>query len=134
VSGIHTNPDHLRRSGSNLSKFGQTVAAAGDKLDTAGKNLVEHASNDRSGIGSVVAKAMGRGVEVTGVVFKEGGRVADKAGQNLGRTGDLHEEADIAGRDGLLKHHPDAKSKNVDGGGTRSASNVSTGAAAAART
>ena len=127
MSGIHTNPDHLRRSGSNLSKFGQTVAAAGDKLDTTGKNLVEHASNDRSGIGSVVANAMGRGVEVTGVVFKEGGRVADRAGQNLGMTGDLHEEADIAGRDGLLKHEPKSKSKNVPGGGERSAAPVAGG-------
>ncbi|WP_043721780.1 hypothetical protein, partial [Kutzneria sp. 744] len=81
MSKIHTDPDHLRRSGSNLSKFGQTVAAAGEKLDTAGQNLVQHAGNDRSGIGSVVAKAMGRGVEVTGKVFKEGGRVADTAGQ-----------------------------------------------------
>jgi len=127
LSKIHTNPDHLRRSGSNLSRFGQTVSAAGEQLDTAGQNLVEHAKGDRSGIGSVVANAMGRGVEITGKVFKEGGRVADKAGQNLGKTGDLHEEADIAGRDGLLKVHPDAKSRKLPGGGTRSASDVSGG-------
>lgn len=127
MSKIHTNPDHLRRSGGNLSRFGQTVAAAGEKLDDTGQHLVEHAGNDRSGIGSVVAKAMGRGVEVTGKVFKEGGRVADRAGQNLGKTGDLHEEADHTARDNLLRHHPDAKSKRLPGGGRRSAAPVAGG-------
>jgi len=127
LSKIHTNPDHLRRSGSNLSKFGQTVSAAGEKLDTAGQNLVEHAKGDRSGIGSVVANAMGRGVEITGKVFKEGGRVADRAGENLGKTGDLHEEADLAGRDGLLKHQPKGKASKLPGGGERSGTKVGSG-------
>lgn len=127
MSKIHSNPDHLRRSGGKLSQFGRTVAAAGEKLDDTGQNLVDHANGDRSGIGSVVAKAMGRGVEVTGKVFKEGGRVADRAGQNLGRTGDLHEEADLKARDGLLRHHPDAKSKRLPGGGERSAAPVAGG-------
>lgn len=125
MTKIDTDPDHLRRSGGKLSRFGQTVTAAGQTLETTGQNLVEHAKNDRSGIGSVVANAMGRGTEITGTVFKEGGRVATKAGQNLGKTGDLHEEADLAGRDALLKHQPKDKSRRLPGGGepapTRSA-------------
>ena len=127
MSGFNTNPDHLRRSGSMLSRFGQTVANAGEKLDDTGQNLVEHANGDRSGIGAVVAKGMGRGVSVLGKVFKQGGRVADKAGQNLGKTGDLHEEADNHARDGLLKVHPDDKTKHLPGGSTRTASAVSAG-------
>ena len=74
MSKIHTSPDHLRRSGSNLSKFGQTVSTAGEKLDTTGQNLVQHASGDRSGVGSVVAKFSGRAMSILGKVFKEGGR------------------------------------------------------------
>ncbi|GAA3434363.1 YwqJ-related putative deaminase [Kutzneria kofuensis] len=127
MSKIHTNPDHLRRSGSMLSRFGQTVGTAGEKLETAGQNLVDHAGNDRSGIGAVIAKAMGRGVQITGKVFKEGGRVADKAGQNLGKTGDLHEEADRNAKDLLDRNHPDNKAKHLPGGSTRTASAVSTG-------
>lgn len=127
MSGFNTNPEHLRRSGGMLSRFGQTVANAGEKLDDAGQNLVEHANGDRSGIGAVVAKGMGRGVSVLGKVFKQGGRVADKAGQNLGKTGDLHEEADNHARDGLLKVHPDDKTKHLPGGSTRTASAVSAG-------
>jgi hypothetical protein len=127
VTGFNTNPDHLRRSGGMLSKFGQTVANAGDKLDTAGGNLVEHAKADRSGIGAVVARLLGRGVQITGKVFKEGGRVADKAGQNLGKTGDLHEEADHNAKSLIDRHHPDNKSKHLPGEGTRTASAVTDG-------
>ena len=39
MSKVNTNPDHLRRSGGMLSRFGQTVAAAGEKLDTTGQHL-----------------------------------------------------------------------------------------------
>jgi hypothetical protein len=117
VTKIHTNPDHLRSSGGKLSRFGQTVAAAGDKLDTTGQSLIEHASNDRSGVGAVVANAMGRGVQVTGTVFKEGGRVAERSGQNLIETGDLHEGADVRGRQLLAPHLPGDKKVNVGEGG-----------------
>ncbi|MFC0433846.1 RHS repeat-associated core domain-containing protein [Kutzneria buriramensis] len=117
MSKIDTNPDHLRRSGGKLSEFGEKIAQGGQKLETAGQDLVQHASGDRSGVGAVVAKAMGRGVEITGKVFKEGGRVAGKAGENLGKTGDLHEEADLKGRDGLLRHHPEDRTKKLPGSG-----------------
>ncbi|HEY0501277.1 MAG TPA: hypothetical protein VGD48_36415, partial [Kutzneria sp.] len=65
MSRIHTNPDHLRRSGGKLSGFGGKLAEGGQKLETAGQNLVSHAGGDRSGIGSVVAKLFGRGVQIT---------------------------------------------------------------------
>jgi hypothetical protein len=127
VSGFNTNPDHLRRSGSMLSKFGQTVAGAGDKLDEAGGNLVEHARSDRSGIGAVVARVFGRGVQITGKVFQEGGRVADKAGQNLGKTGDLHEGADRDAKDLIEREHPDNRSKRLPGNAEHPGSQVGAG-------
>jgi hypothetical protein len=127
LSGIHTNPEHLRRSGGMLSKFGQSVASAGEKLDGAGQQLVEHAQGDRSGVGGVVAKFSGRAMSVLGKVFKEGGRVADKAGQNLGKTGDLHEEADRTGRTLLERQHPDSRSRHLPGGGERAGSPVGSG-------
>lgn len=109
MSKINAHPDHLRRSGGKLSSFGGRLAEGGQKLETTGQNLVSHASNDKSGVGAVVAKAMGRGVQVTGKVFSEGGRVAEGAGKRLGTTADLYEEADSKGA-GLFKGlHPDDK-------------------------
>jgi hypothetical protein len=45
-------------------------------LETAGQNLVAHASGDRSGIGAVISRLFGRGIQITAKVFSEGGRVA----------------------------------------------------------
>ncbi|HTI22593.1 MAG TPA: RHS repeat-associated core domain-containing protein [Kutzneria sp.] len=105
MSKIHTNPDHLRRSGGKLSGFGGKLAEGGQKLETAGQHLVSHASGDRSGIGSVVAKLFGRGVQTTGKVFNEGGRVAEGAGKRLHTTANLHEEADHNGANGFKRLH-----------------------------
>jgi hypothetical protein len=127
VSGFETDPDHLRRSGGMLSKFGQTVGKAGEKLEGTGQHLVEHASGDRSGVGSVVAKFSGRAMSILGKVFQQGGRVADKAGQNLHKTGDLHEGADRDAKDLISRQHPDNKSKHLPGGNTRTASAVTSG-------
>jgi hypothetical protein len=127
VSGFETDPDHLRRSGGMLSKFGQTVGKAGEKLDDTGQHLVEHASGDRSGVGSVVAKFSGRAMSILGKVFQQGGRVADKAGQNLHKTGDLHEGADHEAKNLIERQHPDNKSRHLPGEGTRTASAVSDG-------
>ncbi|MFC0432267.1 DUF6531 domain-containing protein [Kutzneria buriramensis] len=125
MSKINAHPDHLRRSGSKLSDFGGKLAEGGQKLETAGQNLVSHASSDRSGVGAVVAKAMGRGVQITGKVFSEGGRVVEGAGKRLGTTADLYEEADGQGTSRLRRLHPDAKG-DIDpmGGGSRAGSRV----------
>jgi YwqJ-like deaminase len=127
VSGFETDPDHLRRSGGMLSRFGQTVGKAGERLEGTGQHLVEHASGDRSGVGSVVAKFSGRAMSILGKVFQQGGRVADKAGQNLHKTGDLHEGADREAKDLISRQHPDNKSKHLPGGNTRTASAVTSG-------
>jgi RHS repeat-associated protein len=128
VSKISVHPEHMRRSGGKLSEFGGKLADGGQKLETAGQNLVEHASGDRSGIGAVVAKAMGRGIQVTGKVFSEGGRVVEGAGQRLHTTAGLYEEADNHGASLLNKHHPGAKgTPRTRGGGPRSATKVSSG-------
>jgi YD repeat-containing protein len=120
LSKINAHPEHLRRSGGKLGDFGGKLADGGDKLQTAGQNLVSHASGDRSGIGAVVAKAMGKGIQITGKVFSESGRVVQGAGKRLGTTADLYEEADERGASLLKRHHPDPKG-NIDpkGGGGR---------------
>ena len=125
MSKINAHPDHLRRSGGKLSDFGGKLADGGQKLQTAGQNLVSHASGDRSGIGAVVAKAMGKGIQVTGKVFSEGGRVVQGAGKRLGTTADLYEEADGQGASRLKRLHPDAKG-DIDpkGGAGRTGSRV----------
>jgi hypothetical protein len=128
VSKVNIHPDHLRKSGGKLKDFGGQVSQAGEKLEETGQNLVSHASGDRSGVGAVVAKAMGRGVEVTGTVFKEGGRVAGSAGGRLGTTADLFEEADDTATKGLRKAHPGAKGKvDPPGGSSRGGSSVGGG-------
>jgi len=107
MSKIHTNPDHLRKSGNKLSDFGSKLASGGQKLESVGQNLVSHASGDKSGFGSVISKAMGKGVQITGKVFQEGGRVVEGAGNRLGKTADLHQGADEHGAGLLKKLHPD---------------------------
>ena len=127
MSKVNIHPDHLRKSGGKLKDFGGKVEQAGEKLEQTGQDLVTHASGDRSGIGSVVAKATGRATEITGKVFKEGGRVAGSAGGRLGNTADLFEEADSSATNGLRKAHPGTKAKSVTGGSSRSGSSVGTG-------
>lgn len=119
MSKAKIHPDHLRKSGSKLEKFGGTVQQAGQKLEETGQNLVSHASGDRSGVGSVVAKFTGRATEIAGKTFKEGGRVAGSAGKRLGTTADLYEEADTTAAKNLRRHHPDVKGKVDPHGGSR---------------
>ena len=109
MSKIHTNPSHLRRSGTKLAGFGEKLADGGQRLESAGQHLVSHANGDRSGIGGVISKALGRGVQITGKVFAEGGRVTQGAGKRLHTTADLHEQADHHGAGLLRKAHPDAE-------------------------
>ncbi|GAA3436941.1 DUF6531 domain-containing protein [Kutzneria kofuensis] len=129
MSKVSVHPDHLRSSGGTLSEFGGKLAEGGQKLETAGQSLVSHASGDRSGIGAVVAKLFGRGVQITGKVFSEGGRVVEGAGKRLHTTANLYEEADHNGA-GLLKKllHPGAKG-DIDphGGGARQSTRVGAG-------
>ncbi|MFC0429495.1 TNT domain-containing protein [Kutzneria buriramensis] len=135
MSKVNIHPDHLRKSGGKLKDFGGKIEQGGSKLEETGQNLVSHASGDRSGIGAVVAKAMGRGVEVTGTVFKEGGRVAGSAGGRLGTTADLFEEADDTATKGLRKAHPGVKGKvDPPGASSRVGSSVGSGGGGKDRT
>ncbi|MFC0548286.1 DUF6531 domain-containing protein [Kutzneria chonburiensis] len=128
MSKINIHPDHLRSSGGKLSAFGGKLAEGGQKLESAGQSLVSHAGGDRSGIGAVVAKAFGKGVQITGKVFSEGGRVVEGAGKRLHTTANLHEDADNHAA-GLLKRHHSGGKGDIDpkGGGRRSATRVGSG-------
>jgi hypothetical protein len=117
VSKFNVHPEHMRQSGSKLSDFGGKIAHSGQKMETAGQNLLAHASGDKSGFGSVISKAFGKGLQVTGKVFNEGGRVAEGAGQRLHASANLYEDADNHGAGLLKKLHPDAKGKAAPKGG-----------------
>ncbi|AHI01386.1 hypothetical protein BC739_003835 [Kutzneria viridogrisea] len=117
MSKINTNPEHMRRSGNKLVSFGEKISAGGEKMESAGQRLLSHAGSDRSGFGSVITKCFGRGLEIGGKVFKEGGRVTSTAGKHLGTTADLHEEADHQGARGLKAHEKSAKDPHVKGSG-----------------
>jgi hypothetical protein len=119
VSKANIHPQHLRKSGGKVKQFGSTVKQTGLKLEETGQNLVSHASGDRSGVGSVVAKFTGKATEIAGNVFKEGGRVVEEAGTRLGKTADLYEEADTTAAKNLRKHHPDSKRKVDPPGGSK---------------
>jgi hypothetical protein len=132
VSKANIHPQHLRKSGGKVKKFGGTVKQTGSKLEETGQKLVSHASGDRSGVGSVVAKFTGKATEIAGNVFKEGGRVVEEAGARLGKTADLYEEADTTAAKNLRKQHPDSKRKvDPPGGSKRTGSPVGKGGGSA---
>jgi RHS repeat-associated protein len=125
-SALNITPSELHSSGSTLQNFGDQVAAGGDKLQTIGDQLVAHAGKDKSGVGSVIAKALGTGTKVAGKVFSEGGRVAGAAGSRLHGNASAHEENEahqtgvfkgIHG-DGADEHTPTAKSEPGGPSGT----------------
>ncbi|AHH98570.1 HYD1 signature containing ADP-ribosyltransferase family protein [Kutzneria albida] len=127
MSKINIYPEHMRRSGGKLADFGGKLTAGGQKLESAGQNLLSHASRDSSGFGSVISKAFGKGLQITGKVFGQGGRVVGTAGKHLHTTANLHEDADHHGA-GLLKRlHPDTKTGSGHSGTSSRSSRGSTG-------
>ncbi|HEX4222279.1 MAG TPA: DUF6531 domain-containing protein, partial [Pseudonocardiaceae bacterium] len=129
-SAMNISPSDLHSSGSTLQNFGNQVAAGGDKLQTVGQNLISHAGKDKSGVGSIVAKALGSGTKVAGKVFSEGGRVAGAAGGRLHTNASAHEDNEshqtgvfrgIHG-DGDSGKPPTAKPGDGEGGGGKSGS------------
>ena len=135
-SGLNISPSDLHSSGSTLQNFGNQVASGGDKLQTIGDHLVSHASGDRSGVGSIIAKALGSGTKVAGKVFSEGGRVAGAAGGRLHSNASAHEDNEshqtgvfrgIHGN-GSSEHPPTPKANSggESGGGSGSGSGEKT--------
>ncbi|MFC0548445.1 DUF6531 domain-containing protein [Kutzneria chonburiensis] len=120
MSGFHVDPDHLDRSGGKLGDFAEKVSSGGERLQQAGQNLLSHASGDRSGVGAVVSKVFGRGLEITGKVFSEGGRVVGAAGGRLKQSGRLYRESDEHAHSLLNRHNPKgAPTGRRPGGGNK---------------
>lgn len=90
-SDFHLQPSDLHASGSKLSSFGEQLVSGGQKMESTGQHLVSHASADKSGVGSVVVKALGKGMGIAGKVFSEGGRVTGAAGSRLHGNATAHE-------------------------------------------
>jgi hypothetical protein len=83
MADIEIKPDDLERSAGTLSQLGNQLAAGGQKLQSAGQNLLAAASQDESGFGAAITRAFGRGVEITGKVFGEGGGWLSRAGDTM---------------------------------------------------
>jgi hypothetical protein len=114
---ISIDPAHMERSGGKLGEFGDKLDTAGSRLAQAGDRLAQHASQDKSGIGAVLVKAMGRGTEVTGKVVGEGGRVVRTAGQHLTGTARTTREADAHNAAMFNKIHNKGNEPHPPGGG-----------------
>lgn len=130
MNGFHIQPDELHTSARSLADLGDKLSQGGQKLEAAGQKLVSSAGNDRSGIGGAIAKAFGRGVEVSGKVFHEGGRVAGSSGTRLSANADNHVANDthhagvftgIATRSEDPHARPSGGGGGSSGGGTKPA-------------
>ncbi|HWC81749.1 MAG TPA: RHS repeat-associated core domain-containing protein [Pseudonocardiaceae bacterium] len=120
--GFKITPSDLHNSGSQLSDFGTQVASGGDKLEDIGSRLAKNAGRDKSGVGSVLVKALGKGTEVAGKVFSEGGRVAGAAGKRLHTSATAHEhnESDLT-KSFSDVHDPKGTPKSPHGSGSHDA-------------
>lgn len=84
------DPEHVMGSGKKLQGFGSKISHHGSTLASTGQKLTSLAGRDKSGIGSVIAKVMGRGVNIAGKMFKEGGQYVERMGKHLHGTGEVH--------------------------------------------
>lgn len=91
MDGFSIQPSDLRSGGSTLDSLGSHLTSGGTKLADTGSKLASAAGRDNSGIGSAIAKAFGKGMEVTGKVFSEGGRVASASSKRLHANADSHQ-------------------------------------------
>jgi RHS repeat-associated protein len=138
---FHIKPADLHTSGSTLQSFSEDIASGGDKLQTVSQRLVAHAGSDKSGVGAVIVKALGKGADVAGKVFSEGGRVVGGAGGRLHSNATAHEENETR-QEGVFRGiHPDKpgsgsspkSSTNGDGGSKPKDSSGSGGPKSAAK-
>src|SRR6266566_1604515 len=121
--GFHIQPSDLHGGAQKLEQFAADIGASGQKMKTAGNNLVEHASRDKSGIGSVVVKSFGKALSTTGGVFEQAGRLSKGSSDRLHANAHSHEDNESHTTDSFTKLHskPDTSAdrpKDHTGGGT----------------
>lgn len=87
---ITISPSDLTSGGKTLGTLGKGLAKSGAALERSGQELVNSAKQDQSGFGAAIANAFGKGAEITGGVFKEGGGWLDRAGSHLHQNGQNH--------------------------------------------
>jgi hypothetical protein len=91
TQSLEIHPTQVHGTGDTMGNFGTQVSSGGQRLENVGNRMVSSASSDRSGVGSVLVKALTKGVQVAGKVFSEGGRVCGEAGQRLHLCASNHE-------------------------------------------
>src|SRR5437588_8604999 len=114
---INIEPAHLQSTGQKLGGFGDKVSTQGGKLHTTGDKLSSHASRDKSGVGAVIVKAMGKAVGVTGKMFDEGGKYIGRMGKTLHESGTAHEHNEQRVKGEFEKIHGRPPAKGPHGGG-----------------
>lgn len=119
ASHFNITPSELHNSGSTMENLGDQVAAGGDKLQDVGTRLTSHASGDKSGVGAVIVKTLGKGTDVAGKVFSEGGRVAGAAGKRLHANAKNHSDNEESVTSAFRGIHDDkSTAKTVKPGGS----------------
>jgi RHS repeat-associated protein len=123
VDGFTIRPDDLRTGASSLENFAGDIGKAGQALKTSGDALVSHASGDSSGVGSVIVKAMGKGMSTTGDVLSQAGRLSKGSSDRLHSNADAHEETENNNSHSFSSIHSDKPSSGTtstgSGGGSR---------------
>ena len=88
--GFSIRPDDLHGSADTLENLAGQIGAGGQKMKSAGESLVQHASGDKSGVGSVIAKAFGKALTTTGDVFSQAGRISKGSSDRLHANAHAH--------------------------------------------
>ncbi|HYS35852.1 MAG TPA: DUF6531 domain-containing protein, partial [Pseudonocardiaceae bacterium] len=117
--GFEIQPGDLHNGAQKLEQFASDIGASGEKMKTAGNNLVEHAGRDKSGVGAVVVKSFGKALSTTGSVFAQAGRLSKGSSDRLHGNARAHEDNESHATDSFTKLHsnPDSTSDRPSGHG-----------------
>jgi RHS repeat-associated protein len=120
--GFHIQPGDLHGGAQKLEQFATDIGVSGQKMKTAGENLVAHAGRDKSGVGSVVVKVLGKALSTTGSVFSQASRLGKGSSDRLHANASAHEHNESHATDSFRNLHSNeagssARPKDPHGGG-----------------
>ncbi|HEY3606925.1 MAG TPA: RHS repeat-associated core domain-containing protein [Pseudonocardiaceae bacterium] len=133
VSGFTIRPNDLRNSAGTLENLAGQIGTGGQRMKTAGESLVAHASGDKSGVGSVIAKAFGKALTTTGDVFSQASRISKGSSDRLHGNANAHESNEHNTEKSFRDLHPNSNGgsgthpKDTSPGNTRPSSSGTSG-------
>lgn len=90
--GFHITPGDLHNGAQRLEQFAGEIGAGGQKMKQTGDELVRSASEDKSGVGSVIEKSFGKALSVTGGVFSQASRLSHGSSERLHDNATAHSD------------------------------------------